>query len=45
MLKPLRDRKIDEGKPVKLAITATARKLLTLLNAMIRDQKDFKYPA
>lgn len=44
-LKPFRDRKIDEGKPVKLAITATARKLLTILNAMIRDQKDFDYPA
>lgn len=44
-LKPFRDRKIEEGKPVKLAITATARKLLTILNAMVREQKDFKYPA
>lgn len=44
-LKPFRDRKIEEGKPVKLAITATAQKLLTIPNATVRDQKDFRYPA
>lgn len=34
------------GKPAKLAITACARKLLTILNAMVRDRKDYiKQPA
>jgi transposase len=41
-----RKRLQDQGKPFKLAIIATARKLLTILNAMIRDQKDYqKSPA
>lgn len=30
------------GKPVKVAITACARKLLTILNAMFRDQENYK---
>lgn len=30
------------GKPPKLAITACARKLLTILNAMLRDGKDYR---
>ncbi len=29
------------GKPVKLAITACVRKLLTILHAMFRDDKDY----
>lgn len=32
---------IRAGKPIKLAIIAVARKLLTVLNAIIRDQKPF----
>lgn len=40
-IKAFRARLADAGKPVKLAITACARKLLTILNAMIRDQKDY----
>lgn len=44
-LKPFRDRLIAAGKPTKVAIVATARKLLTILNAMMRDQKDFQSPA
>ncbi|MBA4324047.1 MAG: IS110 family transposase, partial [Rhodobacter sp.] len=28
------------GKPVKLALTACARKLLTILNAMIRNSQN-----
>lgn len=32
------------GKPPKLAISACARKLLTILNAMIRDEKDCRKP-
>jgi hypothetical protein len=30
-------RLIDAKKPVKVALTAIARKLLTVLNAMVRD--------
>jgi transposase len=40
-LRAFRDRLVDSGKPFKVAIIATARKLLTILNAMIRDQRDF----
>jgi transposase len=32
---------INAGKPVKLALIAVARKLLTVLNAILRDQKPF----
>lgn len=32
-------RLIDKGKPPKLALTAVMRRLLTILNAIIRDQK------
>ncbi|MBL8894680.1 MAG: IS110 family transposase, partial [Rhizobiales bacterium] len=30
------------GKPAKVAIVACMRKLLTILNAMLRDQKPWK---
>ena len=30
------------GKPAKLALIAVARKLLTVLNAMMRDRKPYK---
>lgn len=36
------DRLIARGKPTKLAITAVARQLLTILNAMLRDQAAWK---
>ncbi|SFD64580.1 transposase, partial [Roseovarius indicus] len=36
-------RKLQEvGKPVKLAIVACARKLITVLNAMLRDQREHR---
>lgn len=38
-LKAFRDRLVAAGKPKIVAIVATMRKLLTILNAMIRDQK------
>lgn len=41
-LKAFRKRLQDAGKPFKLAITACARKLLTILNAMFRDQSDYR---
>lgn len=33
---------IDKGKPFKLAIIALARKILTIANAIIRDQKAYQ---
>ena len=36
-----RKRLQDAGKPVKVAITACARKLLTILNAMVRNKQDY----
>lgn len=36
-LKPVYDRMIAAGKPPKVAFIALARKLLTILNAMVRD--------
>lgn len=41
-LKAFRDRLVAAGKPKLVAIIATARKLLTILNAIIRDQKPWK---
>jgi len=41
-LKAFRQRLQEAGKPVKLAITACARKLLTILNAMFRDNTDYR---
>lgn len=38
-LKAFRDRLVAAGKPKLVAIIATARKLLTILNAILRDQK------
>ncbi|NJO54326.1 MAG: IS110 family transposase, partial [Bacteroidales bacterium] len=32
------------GKPAKVALIAIARKLLTILNAMIRDNKPWRDP-
>jgi transposase len=40
-IKAFRSRLEAAGKPTKLAITACARKLLTILNAMARDGKNY----
>ena len=37
-LKPFYDRLVEAGKPKKLALVAVMRKLLTILNAFLRDQ-------
>jgi transposase len=37
VIKVFYDRLIAAGKPVKVALTACARKLVTILNAMVRD--------
>jgi transposase len=42
VLKPIYDRMIEAGKPPKVAFIALARKLLTILNAMVRDQRDWQ---
>jgi transposase len=39
LLKAFYRRLVDQGKPPKLALTAVMRKLLTILNAIVRDQK------
>ena len=41
-LKAFRDRLIQAGKPKKVAIIAVARKLLTVLNAIVREQKPWQ---
>jgi transposase len=41
-LKAFRDRLVAAGKPRLVAIIATARKLLTILNAILRDRKPWR---
>ncbi len=41
-LKAFRDKLVARGKPKIVAIIAVARKLLTILNAIIRDQKPWQ---
>lgn len=38
-------RLVAAGKPKKVALVASMRKLLTILNAMLRDQKKYAIPA
>jgi transposase len=45
ILKPQYDQLVKRGKEKKVAITACMRKMLTILNAMMRDQQPFRYPA
>ena len=46
LLKAFHQRLIAAGKPKMVALIAVARKLLTILNAMFRDGKDYvKQPA
>ena len=42
VLKAMRDRLVAAGKPKLVAIIAVARKLLTILNAIARDQKPWQ---
>lgn len=41
-LKAFRDKLVSAGKPKIVAVIAAARKLLTILNAIIRDQKSWQ---
>jgi transposase len=42
VLKAFRDKLVAAGKPKLVALVATARKLLTILNAMLRDRKPWQ---
>jgi transposase len=42
VLKAFRDRLVASGKPKIVAVVATMRKLLTILNAIIRDEKPWQ---
>lgn len=42
VLKAFRDKLVAAGKPKLVAIVATARKLVTILNAVIRDQQPWR---
>ena len=42
VLKAFRDRLVAAGKPKLVAVVATARKLLTMLNAILRDGKPWR---
>ena len=41
-LKACRDRLVARGKPKMVALIAVARKLITILNALIRDKKQWR---
>ncbi|MGL4440288.1 MAG: transposase, partial [Bosea sp. (in: a-proteobacteria)] len=41
-LKAFRDKLVAAGKPKLVAIIATARKLITILNAIIRDRQPWR---
>lgn len=42
VLKAFRDRLVASGKPKLVALIATARKLIVILNAILRDQKPWR---
>jgi len=42
ILKAFRDKLVAAGKPKMVALIATARKLLTILNAIPRDKKSWQ---
>jgi transposase len=42
ILKPFRDKLVAAGKPKMLALIAVARKLLTILNAILRDKRPWQ---
>jgi transposase len=41
-LKTFRNRLQEAGKPTKVALIATARKLVTILNAMLKNNEDYR---
>ena len=45
VLKPKYEQLVKRGKEKKVALTACMHKMLTILNAMMRDQQPFRYSA
>ena len=45
VLKRMYERLLEAGEPKKVALVALARKLLTILNAMVRDRRDWQHVA
>jgi transposase len=44
IIRPFYQRLLAHGKPKKLALVACMRKLLTILNAMVRNQQPWQQP-
>jgi transposase len=44
VIKAQYEQQVKRGKEKTVVITACMRKMLTILNAMIRDQQPFRYP-
>lgn len=44
VIKVFYERLIENGKPFKVAITACMRKMITILNVMVKNQTDWKCP-
>lgn len=44
VLKAFRDKLVAAGKPKRLALVATARKLVTILNAILRENQPWRVP-
>lgn len=44
VIKTFYDRLVERGKPKKLALTACMRKILVILNAMVRDNQPWSVP-
>lgn len=42
ILKPFRDKLVAAGKPKLVALVAVARKLLTIRNAILRDERPWQ---
>lgn len=45
IMRQFRDTLVNRGKPKKVAIIACVRKLITILNALVRDGKPWRQPA
>ena len=44
VIKTFSDRLVERGKPKKLAMRACVRKMLVILNAMVRDNQPWSVP-
>jgi transposase len=44
-IKSFYERLIEKGKPLKVAITACMREMISIMNVMVKDQTMWRYPA